>query len=310
MTNNCKIIMYHYVRPIKNSEYSEIKGLEIDQFQNQIEFFRKNFHFGDSHILFDSIESGNIENNDLVFLTFDDGLKDHYNYVFPILKKEKIQGLFFPPAKPIEENIVLDVHKIHFILASVKDKKILVNDIFERIHKFRKNWEIEEPEKLWKRLANPNRFDSGEVIFLKRILQRELPKNVRETITQELFDKYVTTDEAEFAKKLYLSLEEIKEMSDEGMYFGSHSYSHEWLAYLDPENLDKEIKKSWNFCKKINSDKQQIMCYPYGNHNSNVIEKLLEYNFKAGLTTDVGDAILNNENAFNLRRYDTNDFPQ
>ena len=41
-----------------------------------------------------------------------------------------------------------------------------------------------------------------------------------------------------------------------------------------------------------------------------VIEKLLEYNFKAGLTTDVGDAILNNENAFNLRRYDTNDFPQ
>ena len=52
------------------------------------------------------------------------------------------------------------------------------------------------------------------------------------------------------------------------------------------------------------------MCYPYGNHNANVIEKLLEYNFKAGLTTDVGDAILNNENAFNLRRYDTNDFPQ
>ena len=302
--------MYHYVRPIKNSKYSEIKGLEVDQFQHQLEFFRKNFHFGNVHTLFDLIKSDNIENNDLLFLTFDDGLKDHYNHVFPILKKEKIQGLFFPPAKPIEENIVLDVHKIHFILASVKDKKILVNDVLDGINKFRKNWEIEEPEKLWKRLAKPNRFDSGEVIFLKRILQRELPKDVREAITRELFDKYVTTDETGFAKKLYLSLEEIKEMSDDGMYFSSHSYSHEWLAYLHPENLEEEIKKSWKFCKKINPDKQQIMCYPYGSYNSNVIKKIQEYNFKAGLTTDVGDAILDNDNAFNLKRYDTNDFPQ
>ena len=99
-------------------------------------------------------------------------------------------------------------------------------------------------------------------------------------------------------------------MSDEGMYFSSHSYSHEWLGYLEPENLDEEMKKSWKFCKKINPDRQQIMCYPYGNYNTDVIEKILEYNFKAGLTTDVGDAILDNENAFNLRRYDTNDFPQ
>ena len=52
------------------------------------------------------------------------------------------------------------------------------------------------------------------------------------------------------------------------------------------------------------------MCYPYGNYNSNVIEKISKYDFKAGLTTEVGDAILNHENAFKLKRYDTNDFPQ
>ena len=58
--------MYHYVRPIKNSQYSEIKGLEVEQFQNHIEFFLKNFHFGDVNILFNSIKSGNIENNSLM----------------------------------------------------------------------------------------------------------------------------------------------------------------------------------------------------------------------------------------------------
>ncbi|MCH6574053.1 MAG: hypothetical protein IH795_02435, partial [Bacteroidetes bacterium] len=42
--NTCKIIMYHYVRPIKNSQYPRIKGLEIDAFKRQINYFKKNFH--------------------------------------------------------------------------------------------------------------------------------------------------------------------------------------------------------------------------------------------------------------------------
>ena len=40
--NECKIVMYHYVRPIKNSKYPNIKGLELHGFQRQIEFFKKN----------------------------------------------------------------------------------------------------------------------------------------------------------------------------------------------------------------------------------------------------------------------------
>ena len=36
------IIMYHYVRPIKNSAYPKIKGLELDSFKKQIEYLLKN----------------------------------------------------------------------------------------------------------------------------------------------------------------------------------------------------------------------------------------------------------------------------
>ena len=36
--------MYHYVRPIKNSVYPRVKGLEIDAFTQQINYFKKNFH--------------------------------------------------------------------------------------------------------------------------------------------------------------------------------------------------------------------------------------------------------------------------
>ena len=37
------IVMYHYVREIKNSKYPGIKGLEIADFEEQVMFLKKNY---------------------------------------------------------------------------------------------------------------------------------------------------------------------------------------------------------------------------------------------------------------------------
>ena len=41
------------------------------------------------------------------------------------------------------------------------------------------------------KLSKPNRFDYGETIFIKRLLQRDLPLKLRESIVELLFEKYV-----------------------------------------------------------------------------------------------------------------------
>jgi hypothetical protein len=56
-----------------------------------------------------------------LLLTFDDGYADHYQTVFPLLDRLGLQGSFFPPARAILERRVLDVNKIHFLLAGVAD---------------------------------------------------------------------------------------------------------------------------------------------------------------------------------------------
>ena len=303
--------MYHYVRPIKESPYPEIKGLEVDGFLRQLEFFKKSFHFVTAEEVLDCIYDEQPLPQNSVWLTFDDGFKDHFQHVFPILQKFEIQGAFFPPAKPIEENVVLDVHKIHFILASVANKQKIVDEIFSLIKKNQKQYDLEEPEKYFEKLAIANRFDSKEVIFIKRILQRDLPKQVKKIFTDDLFKKFVTQDEEFFSKNLYLSFDVINEMKENGMFFSSHSYSHEWLSYLSNEDLFDEIHKSIKFLKKIHQNSNyMIMCYPYGNCNNSVIQELKNNGFKAGLTTEVGDAIMNKSDSFLLKRYDTNDFPQ
>ena len=58
-------------------------------------------------------------------LTFDDGYLDHYSFVLPILKAHQMQGSFFMPGKTFAEDTLLDVNKIHFILASAKESELV-----------------------------------------------------------------------------------------------------------------------------------------------------------------------------------------
>ena len=117
--------MYHYVRPKTNDEYENIKSLEVNEFEKQIKYFKKNFKIiGIDELLTNIHNEKNSDNT--ILLTFDDGLKDHYEYVYPILKDYQIKGIFFPSVEPLIENNVLDVHKIQFILAMFKEPEKII----------------------------------------------------------------------------------------------------------------------------------------------------------------------------------------
>ena len=108
--------MYHYVRNLRLGRYKNIKGLEIDDFKKQIDFFLKNYNIIKMQDLIDAIDSKCSLPEKSVLLTFDDGYIDHFNVVFPILSNLGIEGSFFIPAQTFCENKLLDVNKVHFIL--------------------------------------------------------------------------------------------------------------------------------------------------------------------------------------------------
>ena len=133
-------------------------------------------------------------------------------------------------------------------------------------------------------------------------------EKIRIKLIDLLFTKIVN-DEENFAKNFYLTFDQITEMRDSGMFFGSHGYKHEWLAHLNDNDLDIELNKSLEFLRKIKQN-IRIMSYPQGNYNERVISKIEKLDYKIGFTIEVGDAELTKNNAFKLKRYDTNDFPQ
>ena len=311
MNSKVTIIMYHYVRDLKHSRYSDIKGLDISLFKEQIEYLKKHYQFITMEMLIDSLDNNSSLPEKSVLLTFDDAYSDHFQYVFPLLNEHKIQGSFFPPVKAITEHTVLDVNKIHFILASEESKTKIINEIKNELNKFRKEYKLESDSFYYDKLAQPNRFDSADVIFIKRLLQVELDETLRKIITNNLFEKIVGINEDSFSRELYMDIEQIKCMHRNGMHIGSHGYDHYWLGSLSIEKQKREIEKALAFLNQIDCDtKQWTMCYPYGNYNDSTIELLTELNCKLALTTEVNIADIQKNNKFMLPRLDTNDIPK
>lgn len=311
MTESCTIVAYHYVRNMPYSRYPKIKGLLVDEFKAQIEYFKNKYQFVTIQNIIDTIEMGRSLKDRAVLLTFDDGYLDHYTHVFPILEKEKIQGCFFPSVRAITENIVLNVNKIHFVLATDVAHEKLVSEIFYYLNQYRQEFRLKSNEILFETYAKANRFDPKEVVFIKHILQYVLDEKLQNIITNELFKKYVTSDEKAFSNEIYMNIEQLQCMQRNGMYIGCHGYNHLWLGEVSEDIQEDEIDKSLVFLKEVGfSTKPWVMCYPSGNYNDSLIKLLKKKKCALGLTVNKGVAKLTESNRFFLERMDTNDFPK
>lgn len=303
--------MYHYVRILRYSRYPEIKGLSINDFEEQISYIKKHYNVISGQELMDAIVEGAPLQPHPLMLTFDDGYIDHFTEVFPVLDRENLHGCFFPTARCILEHKVLDVNKIHFVLASAPDKRSLVEHICNRIDESQSRYDLPASSAYWEKIGRPSRYDTAEVIFCKRTLQRELPLELRKAITDELFSRYVTGDEDSFSRELYMNRDQIRALQECGMYVGSHGYDHIWLNTLSTQKQENEIDKSLEFLESVGgNDQRWIMCYPYGAYDESLLSVLKSRNCVAGLTTEVGVVSPGKNNALTLPRLDTNDLPK
>ena len=78
-----KAVMYHYVRP-DASNPPWYYHLDIEDFRAQLDYFEDEYGFVDRDA-FLAAARGRADPPEGVILTFDDGLRDHYKWVFPEL---------------------------------------------------------------------------------------------------------------------------------------------------------------------------------------------------------------------------------
>ena len=303
------IVMYHYVRPLKDSHYPKIKGLELKSFEKQLQYFLRERNIISTKNVIEATLGKKQLPEKAIWLTFDDGYKDHFTYVAPLLDYYGVDAAFFPVSNCYEENKILDVNKIHYILATAESDNLLIDTLRSEMRNegfSRYDWET-----LWKETNKEHRYDNEKVSFFKKILQRELPLKIRDKIISNMFKNFVGRSEDEVSLELYMSKKELQTLHQRGFSLGSHTSSHMWLNKLSYAQQEKEIENSLVALKSLRGNLDEwIMAYPYGGYNKDTLKILKKLNCVLGLTTKVGSANLLRDNQLELKRLDTNDFPQ
>lgn len=303
------ISMYHYTRDLKHSRYPEIKGLDVNLFREQIAFMKSNFNIVTMEQVLEAISTKEKMPEKALLLTFDDGYADNYTVAMPVLEEYGVQGSFFIPGKTFTTHQLLDVNKIHYVLASANIYN-LVGDLKKEMDYYRgQEFQYASTEELFAKYAVASRFDIKETVFVKQMLQTVLPEKLRNIISSKLFAKYVGVTEEQLAYELYMSEEQIRTMKRHGMFIGIHGYDHYWLGNLPVEQMESDISLALDALDEFVDRKQWVMNYPYGNYNKDVLAYISKQGACLGLTTEVRLADIDKDNPLELPRLDCNDFP-
>jgi peptidoglycan/xylan/chitin deacetylase (PgdA/CDA1 family) len=293
------VIMYHYVQNIEKQRFPNLHARSNSEFDSHIDYLNENFQ------IVPAVDLA-FQSNKKVVLTFDDGLKDHYKNVFPRLLKKNLVGQFFVSSAPLLESIVLDVHKIQLLVAS-QNIDVLLKQLQDRIRGEslleNVNQDLYKDEKV--------RFDDIKVLTFKRLLQRDLPKEVRNQTLGSIFDHYFPGEESLISNQLYMSIDELKEMKRIGMVIGNHTESHQWLSYLKIEEALQEVENCENLLIELDlvTKDEKLIAYPYGDASMNLSNELDKLGYKIGYTTQPTYLKKNELNPLMVPRLDTNDLP-
>ncbi len=305
------IVMYHYVRPLARTRFPAIKGLDTAAFDEQLAYVQRHYTVIDISQLIAALDGGEPLPLRPALLSFDDGVMDHYTYAFPRLAARGMKAVFFPPASVAIDRKLLDVNRVHYILASGADLGAIVTYIDARCTDVAAEWKLQPVAAYREQYWAANRFDPAPVIYVKRMLQHALPSRLRAMLAAELFGRYVSSDETAFAEELYMSVDHLRVMATAGMNIGSHGDAHHWLGRMDRSGQQKDILSSLRLLEALGIEHDQYtMCYPYGDYNADTIDLLKASGFKAAFTTECDLANVTEAHRYTLARLDTNDLPK
>ena len=296
-------VMYHYVRP---KEFSNLRYLEISDFQKQVDTFEEKFGLV-SKVEWEKFrETGQKPKGAL--LTFDDGLKDHYKFVQPILLERNIFAIFYTCTNPLQ-NLALPVHLTHYLLANY-DAQVIWDRLADRGLPKRYNKIFDDKS----RLAYLHQDHSYLEKELKKLINWATEDIGQKDILLEIFAESTSITQNQFIDLWYLSEKEIFEMNNNGFEIGSHTCSHKLMSNLTDFEIDYELYFSKGILAEICKSRINSFCFPFGgksSYNSSVLHKLKKHGYLESFSVNpqsIKEKYLKSVHRFELPRYDCNLF--
>ena len=283
--NQVIILMYH-----RFSKATEKAKIPQSIFKNQILFLKSRYNFIRLNSLADfSVEYQRDLPHNSIILTFDDGYRDNYEFAFPILKQFEVPATIFLTTDFINHKKWLWFNKLKYIIKNTKLTKTSMT--FDGINNCFFFDSYRNRHKSQIRIFN----------YCKRISQPKVD-SLLETLSAKLKVEVPDISTDDFAP---LTWEQIHEMKQNGVEFGSHTRTHRILSRATDAQIRYELIESKADIEKELKQSVKSFCYPVGKMED--IPKIsLSIAREAGYTSAVtaipGRNIIPGANFYSLKR--------
>lgn len=207
-----------------------------------------------------------------VVLTADDGWLDNYLHAFPLLKRYQLPATIFLATRFIGTDQFFWSDLLAAALGNLwQAREVASADLEELVEKG--SFPVPLAAVVGAVLAQDNWEELLKTVdfFTEKLKSVSLEDRARtiDIITQ-LARKYAVLK----TERLFLNWEEIREMAESNITFGSHSHSHRYLPELTAGAIEQEVRDSMECLRSHGITPSSVFCYPGGEHSVETQEKL------------------------------------
>lgn len=259
------VLVYHRILPqIKFNPLYTI--ISLDAFIRQIDILVQRYPVISLNDVIKQRQSGRAKAKTQVVLTFDDGYRDNYEIVFPVLKQKGLPATFCLVTDYIDSGRPLWDWEVITLLTNNKTiKNIAIVD--KIIYKKRLESRISFAFRAFKKM---------------KYINPEIRQKVINFLNEQSKNEFMS----DFVDNSCMTWEQVVKMSQEGMEIGAHGISHRSLSRIPFMEAADEVRKS----KEVIEDKIKKPCihfaFPFGSkkdYNETLINCVKDAGFQTCL---------------------------
>lgn len=263
-------------------------------FARQMAFLRDNFTVLSFRELLDLWQAGRWdEQARYCVITFDDGWLDNYRHAYPVLKRLELPATIFLPTDYVGSDQWFWPDQIAYLLRTAQ-VEWMGAQYLQRIERVLSEFWSATGVSLGKVLARDERA-ADQLIERCKDLQKDQIQVLVGRLAVEL-------DVPLPAGRVVVNWDEVHEMSEGGISFGSHSCSHRIMTTITPSEVSEELAKSGATLQEKGINYIPVFCYPNGNSDAEIQAQAKALGYEAAVSVQMGVEGAQPGNHFALRR--------
>lgn len=212
----------------------------ITEFEKELDFMLRYFRPISVNELTAYVKNRQTITQNSLVLSFDDGLKEMYEVVYPILKRKGIPAIFFLNTAFIDNRDLFFRYKASLIIDKILNSD---KDAYQILTE-----------------ASGIKFKHNADAILQILSIDYKNRHLLDSMAEKLglsFKKFLESE------RPYLETSQIKEMADNGFYFGAHSIDHPYFHEITPDEQLFQATESLRYIREHFGERHSFFSFPF-----------------------------------------------